>query len=276
VGSEGALMAAGATDLAGEVAVVTGAAQGIGMAIARRFAEAGARVVVADIQTHRAEEVAATIRAAGGDARAIGVDIADPDSVRRLHAEVRSTHGPAGILVANAARITIRPFLEMSHAEWEGTIATNVTGTYACARAFCEDMIERGRGSIVILSSVNGERAQVGLSAYNVSKAALSMLARTLALELAPHGIRVNAIAPGDIATEAIERVADQAAAQAVIPLGRHGHAAEVAEMALFLASDRASYTTGSVLSVDGGLGAQLYPDPGLLPESGETEGRPA
>ena len=247
-------------ELAGEVAVVTGAAQGIGMAIARRFAQAGAQVVLADLQAKRADEAAAAIRADGGEARAIVVDISDPDSVRDLSASVRSAFGPASILVANAALITIRPFLAMTQAEWERTIATNVNGTYTCVRVFCEDMIERGRGSIVILSSVNGLRAQVGLSAYNVSKAALIMLAQTLALELAGYGIRVNAIAPGDIATAVVENVEDPAAAQGNIPLRRYGRAEEVAEMALFLASERASYTTGSVLAVDGGLGAQLYP----------------
>jgi NAD(P)-dependent dehydrogenase (short-subunit alcohol dehydrogenase family) len=121
-------------------------------------------------------------------------------------------------------------------------------------------MIAARRGSIVIISSVNGLRAQIGLSAYNVTKAALVMLARTMALELARYGVRVNAITPGDIATAVIENVADQSEAQATIPLGRYGRAEEVAEMALFLASARAGYTTGSVMGVDGGLDAQLYP----------------
>lgn len=250
----------GPGELAGEVAVVTGAAQGIGEAIARMFAASGARVAVADIQAERAESVAASIRAAGGEARAFAVDIADGASVRALRAAVTGAYGPATILVANAAKITIRPFLALTDDEWEQTIATNVTGSYRTVRTFCEDMIAARRGSIIVISSVNGLRGQIGLSAYNVSKAALVMLARTTALELARYGVRVNAIVPGDIATAVIEQVADQSEAQSTIPLGRYGRAAEVAEMACFLASPRASYTTGSVLGVDGGLDAQLYP----------------
>lgn len=247
-------------ELAGEVAVVTGAAQGIGEAIARRMAAAGARVVVADLQGEKAATVAASIRGAGGEAIALAVDIADPASVRALHTAVQATYGPTTILVANAARITIRPFLELTQEEWDATIATNITGSYTTARVFCDDMIAARRGSIVVISSVNGLRAQIGLSAYNVTKAALVMLARTMALELARYGVRVNAITPGDIATAVIENVADQSEAQATIPLGRYGRADEVAEMALFLASARAGYTTGSVMGVDGGLDAQLYP----------------
>jgi NAD(P)-dependent dehydrogenase (short-subunit alcohol dehydrogenase family) len=121
-------------------------------------------------------------------------------------------------------------------------------------------MLTLKRGNIIILSSVNGLRGQVGLSAYNVTKAGLIMLAQTMALELAPHNIRVNAIAPGDIATSVIENVADQSEALKNIPLRRWGRPEEVAETALFLASARSAYTTGSVIGCDGGLAAQLYP----------------
>jgi 3-oxoacyl-[acyl-carrier protein] reductase len=121
-------------------------------------------------------------------------------------------------------------------------------------------MLTLKRGNIIIISSVNGLRAQVGLSIYNVTKAGLIMLAQTMALELAKHNIRVNAIAPGDIATSVIENVEDEAEALANIPLKRWGRPEEVAETALFLASARSAYTTGSVVSCDGGLAAQLYP----------------
>ena len=250
-----------AMELDGQVAVVTGAAQGIGEAIARRLAAAGARVAVADLQAEKAETVAAGIRADGGDAQAMSVDIASPESVAGLRSTVRSAFGLASIVVNNAAYIPFRPFLAMDLTEWDRTIATNVSGSFYVSRAFVDDMIERGGGTIVVISSVNGLRAQVGLSAYNVSKAALLMLARTMALELAGQGIRVNAIAPGDIDTHVAQNVPDRAAAEANIPLGRFGRPDEVAEMALFLASPRSSYTTGSVFSVDGGLSAQLYPD---------------
>lgn len=247
-------------ELSGRVAVVTGAAQGIGEAIARRFAAAGARVVVADRQAEKGEAVAASIRAGGDEAVAITVDIADRESVAALRARVRESFGPASVLVNNAAYIPIGPFLGTDPAIWERAVGTNLSGTYHCSRAFLEDMREQGGGSIVILSSVNGLRGQVGLGAYNVTKAGLIMLAQTMALEVARYGIRVNALAPGDIATAVIENVADQSAAQANIPLARYGRPEEVAEAALFLASERSSYTTGSVLTVDGGLTAQLYP----------------
>ena len=247
-------------ELDGEVAVVTGAAQGIGSAIARRFAEAGASVVLADIQLEKAEGVAEQIRTDGGQANAMVVDISDPESVDALRRQVRATVGPASILVNDAALIPFRPFLEMTLLDWDRTVATNLSGTFYCSRSFADDMIGLGKGSIVILSSINGLRAQLGLAAYNVTKAGLIMLAQTMALELASVGIRVNALAPGDIATHVIEHVADQVAAQANIPLGRFGRVEEVAEAALFLASSRASYITGSVLGVDGGLAAQIYP----------------
>lgn len=276
-GAQGRVPEMAVGELAGEVAVVTGSAQGIGEAIARRFAAAGACVVVADLRGDEAEAVAASIRATGGEAVAVTVDIADPASVGALHAAVRAEYGLTTILVANAARITIRPFLELTQDEWDATISTNITGSYTTARVFCEDMIQARRGSIVVISSVNGLRAQIGLSAYNVTKAALVMLARTMALELARYGVRVNAITPGDIATAVIDHVADQADAQTTIPLGRYGRADEVAEMALFLASGRAGYTTGSVMGVDGGLDAQLYPgDIFATPGHAAAQGEPA
>jgi NAD(P)-dependent dehydrogenase (short-subunit alcohol dehydrogenase family) len=248
-------------ELAGQVAVVTGAAQGIGEAVARRLGAAGARVVVADVQGEKAETVAAGIRAGGGDARAEAVDISSKESVAELSSRVAAAYGRTAILVNNAAFIPMGPLLEMDVAVWDRTIATNLSGSFYVSRAFVDDMIDGGGGSIVIISSVNGLRAQAGLSAYNVSKAGLLMLAQTLAVELARYSIRVNAIAPGDIDTQVAAVVADRAAAEANVPLGRFGRPEEVAEMALFLGSARSSYTTGGVFTVDGGLNAQLYPD---------------
>jgi NAD(P)-dependent dehydrogenase (short-subunit alcohol dehydrogenase family) len=247
-------------ELAGELAVVTGAAQGIGAAIARKLAAHGAAVALADRQVEKATAVAAEIVAAGGNAKAFAVDIAQLESVLRLREAVHAELGRATVLVNNAAVIPIGNFLSLSWEAWERTLQTNVSGAFYCSRVFIDDMLAAGRGNIIIISSVNGLRAQVGLSAYNVTKAALIMLAQTMALELADRHIRVNAIAPGDIATAIAETVPDEAAALANIPLGRWGLPDEVAEMALFLASPRSAYTTGSVLACDGGLSAQLYP----------------
>jgi len=135
-----------------------------------------------------------------------------------------------------------------------------LSGTFYCSRVFIDDMLAVGRGNIIILSSVNGLQAQVGLSVYNVTKAGLIMLAQTMALELAGRNIRVNAIAPGDIQTWVVQTVEDEAKALANIPMRRWGRPEEVAETALFLASARSAYTTGSVIGCDGGLAAQLYP----------------
>jgi 3-oxoacyl-[acyl-carrier protein] reductase len=247
-------------ELANEVAVVTGAAQGIGEAIARKFAAHGARVVLADKQMKKAQAVATEIRAAGGTAQAFAVDISQTESILELRAQVHAAFGPAGILVNNAAVIPFQEFLQTTWADWDRTIDTNLSGTFYCSRIFIDDMLSLEHGNIIILSSVNGLRAQIGLSSYNVTKAGLIMLAQTMALELAQHNIRVNAIAPGDIATSVLDNVDDEAEALANIPLHRWGRPEEVAEIALFLASTRSSYTTGAVFSCDGGLAAQLYP----------------
>jgi 3-oxoacyl-[acyl-carrier protein] reductase len=247
-------------ELAGEVAVVTGAAQGIGAAIARKFAAHGAKVALADKQLEKAHTVAAEINAGGGVAQAFGVDISQPQPLLALKAQVNAAFGPVSLLVNNAAYIPFQDFLQVTWEDWDHTISTNLSGTFYCSRIFLDDMLALKRGNIIILSSVNGLRGQVGLSAYNVSKAGLIMLAQTMALELAQYNIRVNAIAPGDIATSVIDNVADQAEALKNIPLRRWGRPEDVAETALFLASARSTYTTGSVIGCDGGLAAQLYP----------------
>lgn len=247
-------------ELAGDVALITGAAQGIGAAIAHKFAAHGAQVALADKQLEKAQTVAKEINAAGGTAHAFLVDISEPESILALRQQINTRFGAVSILVNNAALIPFQNFLQISWDDWNQTMATNLSGTFYCSRIFIDDMLVLKRGNIIILSSVNGLQAQVGLSAYNVSKAGLIMLAQTMALELARHNIRVNAIAPGDIATSVIDNVEDEAEALANIPLNRWGRAEEVAETALFLASARSSYTTGSVISCDGGLAAQLYP----------------
>lgn len=247
-------------ELFNEIAVVTGAAQGIGAAIARKFAAHGARVALADKQVAKAKAVAAEIRASGGTAQAFAVDISQTESILTLRGQIHDAFGPVSILVNNAALIPFQDFLKITWSDWDQTIGTNLSGTFYCSRIFLDDMLTLERGNIIILSSVNGLRAQVGLSAYNVTKAGLIMLTQTMALELAKYNIRVNAIAPGDIATSVIENVEDEAEALANIPLNRWGQPEEIAETALFLASAYSSYTTGSVISCDGGLAAQLYP----------------
>ena len=253
-------MATLTSELAGEVAVVTGAAQGIGTAIARKFAGHGARVALADKQFEKAQAVAAEIVASGGIAQAFEVDISQPASLNAVRDSIRAALGPVSVLVNNAAVIPFQEFLSLTWDDWDRAIKNNLSGTFYCSRVFLNDMLELKRGNIIIISSINGLRAQTGLSAYNVTKAGLIMLAQTMALELAQKNIRVNAIAPGDIATQVIENVSDEDQALRNIPLRRWGKPEEVAETALFLASARSAYTTGSVIGCDGGLAAQLYP----------------
>jgi len=253
-------MATLTSELAGEVAVVTGAAQGIGTAIARKFAGHGARVALADKQFEKAQAVAAEIVASGGIAQAFEVDISQPASLNAVRDSIRAALGPVSVLVNNAAVIPFQEFLSLTWDDWDRAIKNNLSGTFYCSRVFLNDMLELKRGNIIIISSINGLRAQTGLSAYNVTKAGLIMLAQTMALELAQKNIRVNAIAPGDIATQVIENVSDEDQALRNIPLRRWGKPEEVAETAHFLASARSAYTTGSVIGCDGGLAAQLYP----------------
>ena len=248
------------SELAGEVAVVTGAAQGIGAAIARKFAEHGARVALADRQFEKAQAVAVEIVTNGGTARAFEVDISQPASLNTARDSIHAALGPVSVLVNNAAVIPFQEFLSLTWDDWDRAIKNNLSGTFYCSRVFLNDMLELKRGNIIIVSSINGLRAQTGLSAYNVTKAGLIMLAQTMALELAQKNIRVNAIAPGDIATQVIENVSDEEQALRNIPLRRWGKPEEVAETALFLVSARSAYTTGSVIACDGGLAAQLYP----------------
>lgn len=248
------------SELAGEVAVVTGAAQGIGAAIARTFAAHGAQVALVDLQFAKAQALTAEIVAQGGTAQAFEADISQPDSLQAARVAIRAAFGPVSVLVNNAAVIPFQEFLSITWSDWDRAVRNNLNGTFYCSRVFLDDMLGLGRGNIIILSSVNGLRAQTGLSAYNVTKAGLIMLAQTMALELAQKNIRVNAIAPGDIATQVLENVSHEDQALRNIPLRRWGKPEEVAETALFLASARSAYTTGSVITCDGGLAAQLYP----------------
>ena len=212
-------MATLTSELAGEVAVVTGAAQGIGAAIARKFGEHGARVALADRQFEKAQAVAAEIVTGGGTAQAFEVDISQPASLNAARDSIRAALGPVSVLVNNAAVIPFQDFLSLTWEDWDRAIRNNLSGTFYCSRVFLDDMLELKRGNIIIMSSVNGLRAQPGLSAYNVTKAGLIMLAQTMALELAGKHIRVNAIAPGDIATQVIENVSDEDQALRNIPL---------------------------------------------------------
>ena len=245
--------------LDGKVALVTGSDSGIGQGIATRFAASGADVAV-HYHTDRegAEETAAAVRGAGRTAIVVQGDVGDEAQVEAMFAAIDAAFGRIDILVNCAGQGGGAPVHELDPAVWDRVLKTNLYGPFYLSRLAARRMLERGEGGrIVNISSVHEEACTAGASPYNVSKAGLRNLTRTQAAELAPHGITVNDIAPGMILTPMQRRVARDPdylpAAEAQIPARRAGEPADIANMALFLASDAASYCTGSTFFVDGG-----------------------
>lgn len=243
--------------LANAVAVVTGAAQGNGRAIAIGLAAAGARVACCDVQAEGAAAVAAEIRAAGGVAEGYALDVTDDAACRQVAEQVAAQFGPAAVLVNNAGIIRrTLPDAEDFAVGWNSVLAVNATGTMQMVRAFLGQLRET-RGAIVNLGSIMSVLGGPGLSAYAASKGAVLQLTKALAHDLAPDGIRVNAIAPGVIETPMTQVTRDDPAAigrfMAHTPLRRPGKPEELVGPVLFLASPAASYVTGVLLPVDGG-----------------------
>lgn len=248
--------------LKGKTALVTGASQGIGEAIARTYAEAGATVILSSRRVDRLETIAHEIRAGGGDARVAAADLAKGDEALALAAAA----GPVDILVNNAAATLDiappMPIVSSTDELWDTTMTINLRSPYLLCRALGKGMAERRSGCIINISSTAGaERVLPWIGIYSTSKAALNVLTKVLALELGTFGVRANAISPGLIETPAIAE-APAAAAKAFyasIPLGRGGMPAEVAGVALWLASDQASYVTGQIITIDGGMTAGAF-----------------
>ena len=240
------------------VAVITGGARGIGLAIARWFLEAGHRVALLDID---GETLAATERDLN-DAQhvlAIRCDVALPDQVRPAIEQVTARFGRIDVLVNNAGVAVFKPMLETSFAEWARVLAVNLDGPFICTQACAPVMLNSGGGSVVNIASISGLRASTLRVAYGTSKAALMHLTRQQAVELGALGIRVNAIAPGPVDTamaKAVHTPAIRAGYHDVIPLNRYGIPEEIAAAVGFLCSPAASYINGQVLSVDGGFEA--------------------
>ncbi|MFN8485368.1 MAG: glucose 1-dehydrogenase [Anaerolineae bacterium] len=252
-------------DLTGKVAFVTGAGLGIGYAAARALAQAGAAVVVNDVAAARADAAAAGIVAAGGQAAAFAGDMASVANCRALVQFAVETYGRLDIACCNAGITSWGGFLDYSEAHFDQVVGVNLKGTYFSAQAAAQQMIAQGGGGRIILtSSVTGNKAVRNLSAYAMTKGGLQMLARNLVLELSPHGITINAVAPGAIVTERNLHDDPQYAEHwaAVVPLGRAGQPQDIATAVVFLASDDASYITGQTLIIDGGVTAVgLTPD---------------
>jgi len=238
-----------------KVCVVTGAARGIGAAIARRFAVEGARVLIADIDAPAAKATAQGIAAGGGHARAIALDVTDEDAVGRAFADAVATEGSIDVLVNNAGVVDRADFLDVTVAAFRRVLEVNLIGTLICGQAAARVMVGRG-GRIINLASISGQRAGSGRAAYGASKAAIINLTRVMALELGRHGVLVNAIAPGPTDVGRRNTPEQQRATFERMAIGRFADPAEIAAAAVFLASDECSMTTGHVLNVDGGFDA--------------------
>ncbi len=243
-----------------KVAIVTGAASGIGQAIATAFASEGAAVVVDYVgDASKAEETMGKLKAIGGRAIAVAADVSDPDQVQKLIEQTVAAFGRVDILINNAGIEFKHPFLEYPFDLWNKVIAVDLTGPFLCAQAAARQMVKQGGGGrIVNISSVHEDLPMVTNAPYCAAKGGLRMLMRTMAVELAPHQITVNNIGPGAIFTpidkdvEADAKIEGQLMEE--IPLRRWGRPEEVAEMAVYLASDAAGYVTGSTHFIDGGM----------------------
>ena len=242
------------------VALVTGGGSGLGRVLAHNFAAEGAAVVVADAVGQRARAVAEEISEAGGTALAQTADVTDAADVETMVVATREAFGPLDVLVNNAAKATDADFLDLSEEAWDDDVAVTLKGAFLCSQAALADMVEKGSGVILNISSVNAV-AYFGNEAYSAAKAGVLSLTRSLAVRYGPYGVRVNAIVPGTLKTPAWEqrRREDPEVFERVAkwyPLGRVGDPEDVAGAALFLASGDAAWISGAVLPVDGGLTA--------------------
>jgi NAD(P)-dependent dehydrogenase (short-subunit alcohol dehydrogenase family) len=245
--------------LAGRVAIITGAGQGIGRVFAKEFAAAGAIPIIAERNTERAEAVAAEIAAAGGRARAIPTDVADPDSVATMAKAVEAEFGRVDILINNAAvfsTIEMRPFDQIPLQEWDDVLRVNVTGAFLCARGVVGAMRRAKWGRIINMASGAVTLGRPNYLHYITSKAALEGMTRSLARELGPHGITANAILPGATFTEIERKTVTLEQKERIIAMQCIARAEEPRDLvgtALFLASDAAAFLTGQAITVDGG-----------------------
>ena len=247
-----------------KVCLITGGAQGIGEACARLFLEQGAKVVIVDVDKEKGQALASQLQQQGHEILFIASDVGTKVEVDAVIAQVLAQHGRLDVLVSNAGIFKAAPFLEVSESDFDEVLRVNLKGAFLIGQAAARVMKEKGGGAIVHMSSVNAVMAIPEIASYNVSKGGLNQLTRAMALALADDGIRVNAVAPGTIATELASKAvltSDDARNKILgrTPMKRLGNPAEVAHVVAFLASDAASYITGEVITVDGGRMALNY-----------------
>ena len=239
--------------LAGRVCIVTGGAQGIGEACARRFAREGAKAVIADVDDARGQALATAL-----DGLYVHCDVGDKAQVDAVVARTVESYGRIDVLVNNAGIFKAADFLDVTEADFDAVLRVNLKGSFLMGQAVARQMAAAGKGSIVNMSSVNGTLAIPNISSYNVSKGGINQLTRVMALALADKGIRVNAVAPGTIATELAAKavLTSEEAKKRIMsrtPMKRLGEPWEIADTVAYLASDAASYITGEIVVVDGG-----------------------
>lgn len=243
-----------------KVVLVTGAGSGIGRAIALRFGSEGGHVVVNDVNAANAQATAQTIIANGGSAIAGVADVSDKDQVTRLFDTMLEHFGTVDVLVNNAGLINVeRHFLEADEAWWDHVLAVNLKSVFLCSLQAAHIMARRHQGVIINMSSGGASHSHRGMASYDASKGGIEALTRAMALDLAPYGIRVNALIPGSIDTQGMNPEIKQERG-VTIPLGRVGEPEDMAGPAAFLASEDASYITGHLIAVDGGLLSQQRP----------------
>lgn len=250
--------------LGGRVYVVTGAAQGIGAACARRLVKDGASVALWDMADGPGQALATELAAAGTKALYRHCNVAHKADVDAALAETLAHFGRVDGLVNNAGIFKAAPFLEITEADWDAVLDVNLKGSFLVGQAVARELVKQGRGAIVNMSSVNGTLTIPTIASYNASKGGINQLTRAMALALADHGVRVNAVAPGTIATELATQavLTSDEARQRILgrtPLKRLGEPAEIADVVAFLASDAASYLTGQIVYADGGRLALNY-----------------
>lgn len=240
----------------GRVALVTGAAQGIGRTIALKLAEGGATVALADIAEDKLAGVVEEITKAGGKAAAFKLNVTDEDNVKQVFKEVVATFGKLEILVNNAGITRDQLIIKMKRQDWDMVLGINLTGAYLCTQAAASTMLRQRWGRIINITSINGQQGAAGQANYSSSKAGLIGLTMAMARELGSRSITVNAVAPGFIET-AMTKVLPQEVQEAMlkqVPLGRPGYDTDIANAVNFLASEESGYITGNVLKVNGGM----------------------
>ena len=242
--------------LEGKVALITGGARGIGKEIALLFAAQGANVAICDVELQEAQKTATQIQALGRESIAFKADVTDSASIQVMVDKILDKFKKLDILINNAGITRDNLVLRMQEADWDKVIAVNLKGTFICTKIVSKVMLKQRSGKIVSLSSIIGIMGNFGQANYAASKAGIIGLTKSVAKELAPRGISVNAIAPGFIKTEMTKKLPEdvQKKMLSVIPLGRFGQSKDVAELALFLSSESSSYITGQVIKIDGGM----------------------